>query len=85
MYGRLEDQVAEPPPPFKPVPPEDVGSAVVRAIREDRAEIIVGHRALRPLASVYHAAPKLFTRLAGDRRQQEFADSFVAARKRAGS
>ncbi|HYU60853.1 MAG TPA: SDR family NAD(P)-dependent oxidoreductase [Solirubrobacterales bacterium] len=82
MYGRLEDQVPDPPPMFKPVPPEDVGAAVVRAIREDRAEIIVGGRILRPLALLYHAAPKLFARISDNRRQREFADAFARARER---
>ena len=85
MYGRLEDQVPDPPPMFKPVPPEDVGAAVVRSIKEDRAEVIVGGRALRPLSLLYHAAPKLFTRVSANRRQREFAEAFAAARKRTGS
>ena len=85
MYGRLEDQVPDPPPMFKPVPPENVGAAVVRSIKEDRAEVIVGGRALRPLSLLYHAAPKLFTRVSANRRQREFAEALAAARKRTGS
>jgi short-subunit dehydrogenase len=82
MYGRLEDQVPDPPAMFKPVAPEAVGAAVVRAIREDRAEIIVGGRALRPLSLLYHAAPKLYTRLGDNRRTREFSDAFARARQR---
>jgi short-subunit dehydrogenase len=81
MYGRLEDQMPEPPGPVRPVPPESVGEAVVRAIREDRAEIIVGSRALRGLAILYAAAPKAFARLSDNRRSREFTEAFARARQ----
>lgn len=83
MYGRIEDQLPDPPPLLKPVPPEVVGDAVVRAIRDDRAEIIVGSRALRPLAVLYHASPKLFAKLSDNRRSREFAEAFAEAREHA--
>lgn len=82
MYGRLEDEVPDPPSIFGPVPPEDVGAAVVKAIREDRAELFVGHRALRPISLVYHAAPKLFAKLSDSRRSREYSEAFAAVRKR---
>jgi short-subunit dehydrogenase len=82
MYGRLEGLLPEPPAVFRPVPPERVGQAVVDAIREDRAETIVGSRALRPLALLYASAPELVTRLMNNRRSREFADAFARARGR---
>jgi short-subunit dehydrogenase len=82
MYGRLEDQVPEPPGILGPVPPERVGQAVVEAIKEDRAEVFVGSRALRPFATLYATAPKLVTRLINNRRSREFADAFARARGR---
>jgi short-subunit dehydrogenase len=82
MYGRLEDQLPEPPAPLRPVPPESIGEAVIRAIREDRAEIIVGSRALRALAVLYSAAPNAFARLSDNRRSREFRDAFERARER---
>ena len=82
MYGRIEDQVPDPPGFLGPVPPERVGEAVVRAIREDRAELIVGSRALRPLAGFYTLAPKIFARLSDNRRAREFAEAFGRARER---
>ena len=82
MYGRLEDQVPDPPGFLGPVPPERVGEAVVRAIRDDRAELIVGSRALRPLVGLYALAPKAFARLSDNRRAREFAEAFGRARER---
>jgi short-subunit dehydrogenase len=82
MYGRIEDQVPDPPGFLGPVPPERVGEAVVRAIREDRAELIVGSRALRPLAGFYTLAPKVFAKLSDNRRAREFAEAFGRARER---
>jgi short-subunit dehydrogenase len=82
MYGRLEDQVPDPPGFLGPVPPERVGEAVVRAIREDRAELIVGSRVLRPLVGLYALAPKVFARLSDNRRAREFAEAFGRARER---
>jgi short-subunit dehydrogenase len=57
MYGRVEEHVA-PANPLGSSPPEEVGSAVVRAIREDRAEIIVNARPIRPLIALASVAPK---------------------------
>jgi short-subunit dehydrogenase len=82
MYGRLEDHVPDPPAILGPVPPERVGEAVVDAIREDRAEMIVGSRALRPFALLYATAPKLVTRLINNRRSREFSEAFARARGR---
>jgi short-subunit dehydrogenase len=82
MYGRLEDQVPDPPAVLGPVPPERVGDAVVEAIREDRAEMIVGSPVLRGLAGLYFTAPKLVAGLMNNRRTREFSDAFARARGR---
>ncbi len=47
MYGRLEADLPDPPWYLKPFPPERVGEAVVSAIRDDRAEVIVNERPLK--------------------------------------
>ncbi len=41
MYGRIEDRI-EGPNPIGTLPPERVGEAVVRALRRNPAEVIVG-------------------------------------------
>jgi short-subunit dehydrogenase len=60
MYGRVEDQIetADVPNPTGTVPPEKVGQAVVRAIREDRAEIILNGRPIRPVIALAAAFPQ---------------------------
>jgi short-subunit dehydrogenase len=60
MYARVEEYVeaANAPNPLGSCPPEKVGRAVVRAIREDRAEIIVNARPVRPLIALASVAPK---------------------------
>lgn len=57
MYGRVEAKVAS-ENPFGSSPPEEVGEAVVRAVREDRAEIIISARPVRPLIALASVAPK---------------------------
>jgi short-subunit dehydrogenase len=82
MYGRLEDNVNDqPPPPLTPRPPEQVGEAVVKAIREDRAEIVVASPAVRALILVSAMAPRLASRLARNRRSREFAEDFKRAKE----
>ena len=59
MYGRVEEQVeATAGNPLGSSPPEKVGAAVVRAVREDRAEIIITERPVRPLIALASVAPK---------------------------
>jgi short-subunit dehydrogenase len=82
MYGRIEDQVGETPRGFETVPPEAVGSAVVRAIREDRAEILVTRRPARPLALFAAVAPKTFVRVMSRASFKDFSDRVARARGR---
>ena len=83
MFGRLEGQVGKPPPPLSPVQPERVGDAVVRAIRERRAEIIVNGPGIRPLIFVTTFMPRLAARLGRSRRNRAFTESFAAAKRAA--
>ncbi|MGH2925225.1 MAG: SDR family NAD(P)-dependent oxidoreductase [Solirubrobacterales bacterium] len=82
MYGRLEDQIAPGPNPLGTLPPERVGSAVVRALRGNPAEVIVASAALRPIIWLYWIFPGLTTRLARNRRSIDFAERFAKARGR---
>ena len=53
-----------PGPPWylKPFPPERVGEAVISAIRDDRAEVIVNERSLKWLVALSSLAPGLMAR-----------------------
>jgi hypothetical protein len=83
MYARVEDQLdKEPPPGFKPVDPERVAAAVLEALREDRAEVIVNRGPIRPLAALYWLAPKTAGRLLGNRRTREYAEDYARVRGR---
>ena len=83
MYARVEDQLdKEPPPGLKPVDPERVADAVLEALREDRAEMIVSRGPIRPLAALYWLAPKTAGRLLGSRRTREYAEDYARARGR---
>src|SRR5436190_4596551 len=63
MYGRLEHRIGETPFGFETVPPESIGTAVVRAVRDNRAEVIVTRRPARPLVVLAATAPRLLTRV----------------------
>jgi len=63
MYGRIEDTVA-PANPLGASPPEKVGAAVVRAVRDDPAEIVIAERPLRPLIALAAVAPKAAFKIA---------------------
>jgi short-subunit dehydrogenase len=83
MYARVEDQLdKEPPPGLKPVDPERVADAVLDALREDRAEVIVNRGPIRPLAALYWLAPKTAGRLLGSRRTREYAEDYARVRGR---
>jgi short-subunit dehydrogenase len=83
MYARAEDQMdREPPPGLRPVPPQRVADAVLEAVREDRAEVIVNRGPIRPLAALYWMAPKTVLRLFGNRRTREYAEDYARARAR---
>jgi short-subunit dehydrogenase len=83
MYARSEPQIEdEPPPGFSTVPPERVADAVLSAIREDRAEVIVNRWPIRPLVGLYAMAPRTALRLLGNRRTRGFAEQYARARGR---
>lgn len=82
MYGRLEGATPEPPWPLTPKPPEAVGGAVVKAVREDRAEVLVAGPGARPLIAIHALAPKLAQWLNNRRRSREFAEAYARARGR---
>jgi short-subunit dehydrogenase len=63
MYGRLEDLGLKAPLPLRPVAPDRVASAVVRVIREDRGEVIVAARPMRPLFVLQELAPRVAERI----------------------
>ena len=83
MYARAEaDMGSEPPPGLRPVPPLRVADAVLEALREDRAEVIVNRGPIRPLAVLYWLAPKTTVRLLGNRRTRRYAEDYARARGR---
>jgi short-subunit dehydrogenase len=83
MYARAEqDMDTEPPPGLRPVPPQRVAEAVLEALREDRAEVIVSRGPIRPLAVLYWFAPKTTVRLLGNRRTRRYAEEYARARGR---
>jgi short-subunit dehydrogenase len=81
MYGRIEDQISG-PNPLGTLPPERLGSAVVEALRDNPAEVIVAGPAVRPIIWLYWIFPGLATRLARNRRSIDFAERFAKARGR---
>ncbi len=82
MYGRLENAVGKPPSgPLSIVPPEDVGDAVVKAIRGERAEVIVNRIGARPLILLSTLAPGLAAKLGRAGRVREFAERFAKAKE----
>jgi short-subunit dehydrogenase len=59
MYGRVEGHVEQHGGnPLGSSAPEKVGEAVVRAVRENPAEIIISERPIRPLIALASVAPK---------------------------
>jgi short-subunit dehydrogenase len=82
MYGRVS-QAAHPPPPFRPVQPEQVAAAVVTAIREDKAQTIVNGRGIWPFVVLAATAPGLLARLSRNRRADEFSENFTKAKEEA--
>jgi len=83
MYGRLEADLPEPPWYLKAFPPERVGEAVVSAIRDDRAEIIVNERPLKWLVALSSLAPGLMAKAANTPWARRFSEEAEAARARA--
>jgi short-subunit dehydrogenase len=83
MYGRLEPYIEDPSDtPTGTVPPERVGEAVVRAIREDVGEIIVNRRPVKPIILLREIAPGAVARLARLRRMRDFTERMMRARQR---
>jgi short-subunit dehydrogenase len=80
MYGRLQEHLPDPPPYLKPFPPERVGEAVVSAIRDDRAEVIVNERPLKWLVALSSLAPGLMARLANTPWARRFSEEAQTAR-----
>jgi short-subunit dehydrogenase len=83
MYGRLEPYLGDASEsPMGTVPPEEVGRAVVSAIREDRAEVVLNARPVKPLILLQAIAPKAMARLGRLRRIREFSERIAKARER---
>jgi short-subunit dehydrogenase len=83
MYGRFEGDVGEVPALVRPMPPERVGEAVVKGIRDNRPEVIVNRAGARPLIFLASLMPGLAGRLGQGRQLSEFAERFTKARERA--
>ena len=81
MYGRFEHLVPA-PRMVGTVPPESVGDAVVRAIRQNLPEVIVSKRPVRPLVLLNAVAPRLVARVGRARPMREFAERLAQARGR---
>ena len=64
IYARYEAQGLSVPSLVGTTTPQKVASAVLKAIREDRAEIIVSSQPIRPTAVLQAAAPQVIPRLA---------------------
>jgi short-subunit dehydrogenase len=79
MYGRRESELPDPPRVIGKLPPERVGEAVVKAIRDDRAEIMVTAAAGRPLAGFAATFPGLATKLSARGALREFAVRYARA------
>jgi short-subunit dehydrogenase len=83
MYARAEAEMdTEPPPGLRPVQPQRVADAVLEAVREDRAEVILNRGPIRPLAALYWLAPQTTVRLLGNRRARHYAEDYARARGR---
>jgi short-subunit dehydrogenase len=83
MYGRLEPYIeGDADTPMGTVPPERVGEAVVRAIRENVGEIVVNRRPVKPIILLNAVAPGLAARLARLRPLREFMERMARARQR---
>jgi short-subunit dehydrogenase len=85
MYARIEADAPEPPGPLRPLPPEDVGTAVVDAIRHDRAEVLVSRRPKWLLPALSALSPRTAAWLLNRRRFREFADGYADALGRPGA
>jgi short-subunit dehydrogenase len=83
MFGRIEPYIeGGATPPMGTVPPERVGAAVVRAIREDLGEIVVNRRPIKPIILLNGVAPGVAARLARLRPMRDFMERVGRARRR---
>jgi len=82
MFGRLEPYIEGGSVPMGTIPPERVGDAVVRAIREDVGEIVLNRRPVKPLILLNAIAPGAATRLARLRPFRESMERMRKARER---
>jgi short-subunit dehydrogenase len=82
MFGRIEHLIPDVPSELGKLPPERVGQAVVKGIRENRPELIVTQRPMKPLIALAAVSPKLTTRLMRREKTADFARRFGEARKR---
>jgi len=82
MFGRLEPYIEGGSVPMGTIPPERVGDAVVRAIREDVGEIVLNRRPVKPLILLNAIAPGAATRLARLRPIRESMERMRKARER---
>jgi len=82
MYGRLEPYLEGASNPAGTVPPEQVGGAVVRAIRENLGEVVVSARATRLIALLHAVAPGIAVRLTRLRSARQFRERATRARER---
>jgi short-subunit dehydrogenase len=82
MYGRLEPYLEGAANPAGTIPPERVGEAVVRAVREDVHEIVVSGRSMKPLILLHALAPGMAARVGRLRRVREFRARATRARER---
>jgi short-subunit dehydrogenase len=82
MFGRLSG-VQNPPPPMRPIEPEQVADAVIAAIRHDRPEVVVNGPGVKPLIALSAVAPALFAKLTRFGRAEDFSESFMAAKEAA--
>ena len=82
MFGRLEPYIEGDSVPVGTIPPERVGEAVVRAIRENAGEILLNQRPVKPLILLNGVAPGAAARLARLRPLREFMERVGRARER---
>jgi short-subunit dehydrogenase len=81
MLGRVEGKI-EIPPALGTMPPEAVGAAVVKAIVENKPEVIVNKRPIRPIVMLASVAPKAAIRLAERINASEMSRKYAAIRNR---
>jgi short-subunit dehydrogenase len=82
MFGRLEPYIEGGSVPMGTIPPERVGDAVVRAVREDVGEIVLNRRPVKPLILLNAIAPGAASRFARLRPIRESMERMRKARER---